>query len=240
MPRTHTEWVLGASFSFARLWTLGRPRLSLYDLGRRCLQAILQEPGWSVRILTKNASVRRDFEVVENYRERVLVGLSLTGTPAKERELAAIERNASPMGDRMAALKEAHRRGLRTYGVLCPLLPGIADDEASVTELVQFCLARGAEEIFTEPVNPRGPGLRLVQEALGVENFTAAAQAVGNVRNHRAWSAYCATVVSTVQGVMERAGAIEKLRFLLYSSNLEEDARRQIRKDERGVIWLGK
>ena len=47
-------------------------------------------------------------------------------------------------------------------------------------------------------------------------------------------------VVSTVQGVMERAGAIEKLRFLLYSSNLEEDARRQIRKDERGVIWLGK
>ena len=169
------------------------PEAQSYDLGRRCLQAILQEPGWSVRILTKNASVQRDFEVVENYRERVLVGLSLTGTPAKERELAAIERNASPMGDRMAALKEAHRRGLRTYGVLCPLLPGIADDEASVTELVQFCLARGAEEIFTEPVNPRGPGLRLVQEALGVENFTAAAQAVGNVRNHRAWSAYCAT-----------------------------------------------
>jgi hypothetical protein len=39
---------------------------------------------------------------------------------------------------------------------------------------------------------------------------------------------------------MERAGAIEKLRLLLDPSHLEEDARRQIRKDERGVVWLGK
>jgi hypothetical protein len=101
-------------------------------------------------------------------------------------------------------------------------------------------LACGAEEIFTEPVNPRGPGLRLVQEALGAENFTVAAQAVGNVRNHKAWSSYCAALVSTVQRVMACAGAMEKLRFLLYPSNLEEDARRQIRKDQRGVIWLGK
>jgi len=39
---------------------------------------------------------------------------------------------------------------------------------------------------------------------------------------------------------MARAGAIEKLCFLLYPSNLDQDARRQIRKDRRGVIWLGK
>jgi len=223
--------------TFTDAWA---PEAQAHDLGRRCLQAILQEPGWSVRILTKNAGVRRDFDLVDDHRDRVLVGLSLTGTPAKQGELAAIERNASPIRERMAALEEARRHGLRTYGMLCPLLPAIADDEASISELVQFCLACGAEEIFTEPVNPRGPGLRLVQEALDVAGFTTAAQAVGNVRNHRAWSAYCAALVSTVQWVMERAGAIEKLRLLLDPSHLEEDARRQIRKDERGVVWLGK
>jgi len=216
------------------------PEAQAHDLGRRCLQAILQEPGWSVRILTKNASVRRDFDLVEDHPDRVLVGLSLTGTPAKQGELAAIERNASPIRERMAALEEARRRGLRTYGMLCPLLPAIADDEASISELVQFCLARGAEEIFTEPVNPRGPGLRLVQEALDVAGFTTAAQAVGNVRNHRAWSTYCTTLVNTVQQVMDRAGAIEKLRFLLYRSNLQENDLRRIREHDLGIQWLGK
>jgi DNA repair photolyase len=191
-------------------------------------------------ILTKNASVQRDFDLIEAYRDRVLVGLSLTGTHAKEGELAAIERNASRIRERMAVPEEAHRRGLRTYGMLCPLLLGIADDEKSVTDLVRFCLSCGTEEVFVEPVNPRGPGLRLVQEALDAGGFTAVAKAVGNVRNHRAWSTYCTTLVNTVQQVMDRAGAIEKLRFLLYRSNLQENDLRRIREHDLGIQWLGK
>ena len=31
------------------------PEAQDYDLGRKCLEAILSEPGWTVRILTKNA-----------------------------------------------------------------------------------------------------------------------------------------------------------------------------------------
>jgi DNA repair photolyase len=56
------------------------PEAQTHDLGRRCLQALLPEPGWVVRILTKNAAVQRDFDVVEKHRDRVLVGLSLPGT----------------------------------------------------------------------------------------------------------------------------------------------------------------
>jgi DNA repair photolyase len=216
------------------------PEAQAHGLGRRCLAAILSEPGWSVRILTKNAAVRCDFDLIAKHRDRVLVGLSLTGTPAKERELAIIEPNASPISERMAVLKEAHALGLRTYGMLCPLLPGIADDANSVNELVGFCLSCGAEEIFAEPVNARGPGLRRVQEALLAAGFATEAEAVGRVRKRELWAAYCTSLIRTMQSAMESFDASAKLRFLLYPANLAEADLRRIRQHDTGIRWLGK
>ena len=60
------------------------PEAQQHHLGRRCLEAILAEPGWTVRILTKNAAVSEDFDLIKKHRDRVLVGLSLTATPDRE------------------------------------------------------------------------------------------------------------------------------------------------------------
>ena len=127
------------------------PEAQTYDIGRRCLTAILAEPGWTVRILTKNAAIVRDFDIIEQHRDRVLVGLSLTATPAKSDRMLIVEPYASPITERLAALDEAHRRGLRTYAMLCPVLPTIADGARDIDELVDLALAFGAEEFFVEP-----------------------------------------------------------------------------------------
>src|SRR5208283_4459095 len=37
------------------------PEAQKHDLGRRCLEGILGQPGWSVRVLTKNAAVAKDY-----------------------------------------------------------------------------------------------------------------------------------------------------------------------------------
>ena len=89
------------------------PAAQQHDLGRRCLEALLSEPGWTVRILTKNTAVARDFDLVEKHRDRVAVGLSLTGTADKDKVLAVVEPNASPVSERMQVLREARDRGLR-------------------------------------------------------------------------------------------------------------------------------
>jgi DNA repair photolyase len=68
-------------------------------LGRKILEAILGQPGWAVRILTKNAEVEHDFDLIERHRDRVVVGLSLTGTPDKEHVISCIEPWASPISD---------------------------------------------------------------------------------------------------------------------------------------------
>jgi DNA repair photolyase len=207
-------------------------------LGRHCLEAVLRQPGWRIRIWTKNAAVKEDFDLIEQYRDRVLVGLSITGTPDQEDVLEVIEPYASPIRDRMATLREAQARGLRTFGMVCPTLPGIADGSKQIDELVCLACECGAEEIFAEAVNRRGRGLILMQEALSQHGHLKQAQAIGAIRNKVHWSQYVVNLIKRVQCSVRRLHDISKLRFLLYSSGLTCEDVVKIREDDAGIIWL--
>jgi DNA repair photolyase len=215
------------------------PEAQEHDLGRRCLEAVLSQPGWTVRILTKNAASNA-FDLIERYRERVLVGLSLTATGDKSRIMSVVEPHASPNSERMKTLDVAHRRGLRTYGMLCPLLPGVSDSPGDVDRLVNFVLDCGAEEVFVEPVNGRGPCLGDTEEALRTAGFRAEADASAAVRHGVGWSAYTTRLLRSVQDALRRRRSLHKLRFLLYPSKLTERDAAWIRSHSEGVKWLGK
>ena len=223
--------------SFSDAWA---PECQERQLGRRCLQAILAEPEWTIRILTKNAAVRDDFDLISQYRDRVLVGLSITGTPDKEDAVTVLEPNASSITERMLAMVEARTRGLRTYAMLCPLMPGLAAEPEQIDRLVKFAVEIAAEEIFVEPVNPRGPGLKRCQEQLEKAGHTTEAAAIERIRHQTAWSDYVATLIHDVQTSVRHHTDITKLRFLLYPSNLTPTDRARILEDDAGVIWLGK
>jgi DNA repair photolyase len=92
------------------------PEAQEHDLGRRCLDAILKHPGWAVRVLTKNAAVAKDFDLIDRHRDRVLVGLSITAPASLSRVLSVLEPNASTNLERMQAMVEAHERGCGRSG----------------------------------------------------------------------------------------------------------------------------
>ena len=214
------------------------PTAQKYGLGRRCLEALLAQPGWTVRILTKNAAVVNDFDLIRKHKDRVLVGLSLTSTADKENVLSVIEPNASPITERMAAMKKAYKLGLRTYGMLCPLIPGIADAPKQIDELVGFVKDCGAEEVFAEAVNSRGSGLQLTEETLRANGFDGEANAVLQIRKRKNWSPYVVALIRSVQGAMRRHMTTKKLRFLLYPKKLVDEDQARIRKADAGVVWL--
>ena len=216
------------------------PEAQEHNLGRRCLEAILPQPGWSVRILTKNAAVQKDFDLIEQHRDRVLVSLSITATPDKKAIVNVIEPNASSIPERMSALRQAAEQGLRTYGMFCPLLPGVADSPEQIDESIRFAVSCRAEEVFVEAVNPRGPGLRRCEEALELWGYQREAEAVGRIRHKVPWSRYAADLIANVQRSMRRFSDIGKLRFLLYPSHLTDEDRARIASDDAGVIWLGR
>ena len=207
-------------------------------LGRQCLEAVLAQPGWTVRILTKNAAVVEDFDLIKKYRDRVLVGLSLTATPDRESVISVVEPNASPISERMKALKQAAKLGLRTYGMLCPLLPGIADTPDQIDELVKVVADCGAEEVFSEAVNHRGNSLTLTEQVLRDNGLVAEADAIMAIRNRKVWSSYAVRLCENLQQAMRKHMHIEKLRYLLYPKALAKHDLQTIQKNDAGVVWL--
>ncbi len=216
------------------------PEAQNYKLGRQCLEAILAEPDWTVRILTKNAAVVQDFDLIEKYRDRVTVGLSLTAPPEYSAILDIVEPNASPIQERMEALAEAHRRGLRTYGMLCPLLPGISNQPQRIDELLRFVFECGAEEVFIEPINGRGDAIGGTAKALREAGYSAEADQVDAVRTDAGWSRYARQLLQDVQDCMRKRDRLAALRFLLYRSRLTKTCEEWIKAHEDGVRWLGK
>jgi hypothetical protein len=124
--------------------------------------------------------------------------------------------------------------------MLCPLLRGIADGPAEVDQLVGFVLDCGAEEVFVEPINSRGPGLGLTEQALRSAGYAAEADQVARVRQGTEWSAYTRRLLANVQDSMRSRRSLPKLRFLLYPSRLTPEDKRWIREHASGVRWLGK
>jgi DNA repair photolyase len=77
------------------------PEAQQYNLGRRCLEALLEGTKCQVRILTKNAAVERDLDLIARYKDRVHLGLSLTAPRAKAHLATLLEPQASPMAERL-------------------------------------------------------------------------------------------------------------------------------------------
>ena len=109
--------------------------------------------------------------------------MSITATPDKADIIEILEPNASSIPERMTVMNEAARNKFRTYAMLCPLMPAIADDSKSIDEMVKFAAAINAEDIFAEPINPRGASLKNCQNALELWEYEKEAKAFESIRN---------------------------------------------------------
>ena len=214
------------------------PEAQEYDLGRKCIEAILSEPGWTVRILTKNAGVLKDFDIIEKYKDRIQLGLSITAIPEKEDVIKSIERNASPITERIAVMKEAANRGIRTYGMFCPLLPGISTKPEEIGQLIQLAESWNTEEIFIEAVNARANGLILTQESLEKSGFKREAAKIQKIRNRKNWNNYVVELIKNVQDGVRKHSDLSKLRILQYPKSLTKESITKIKQNDIGVIWL--
>ena len=214
------------------------PEARRTDLGRKVMQVLLEGTPAQIRVLTKSAEVAKDFKLFAKYPHRVMVGLS-TGIPPDRDDLArVIEPNASPTRERLDALKKAHDLGLRTYGMLCPCLPGVADSESVLAELFDEVLACGVEDIWTEPVNRRGRAVVNTVEALRRAGLQQEADAVALIRKRNNWSAYTLTFVQTAIEVAIEKKVLDKLHILLYDSSLMPEHKAELQKFKQGIVWL--
>ncbi|MBM4271264.1 MAG: radical SAM protein [Deltaproteobacteria bacterium] len=108
-----------------RVWISGvcdpyQPLEKRYMITKRCLD-ILVEQGWPLTVQTKSALVMRDIETLKRAHD-CEVGFTITTADEKIRKI--FEPGASPLGERIDALAVLHSRGVRTYAMIAPILPG--------------------------------------------------------------------------------------------------------------------
>jgi DNA repair photolyase len=207
-------------------------------LGRRCLQILLENSPAKVRIITKGAGVRDDFDLIEQHRDRVTLGLSITGLPEHDAMVRCFEPNASPPSDRISAMREAARRGLRAFAMLCPLLPGLFSTEQDMRKLLELARTWNIEDIWAEMVNPRGPGIQRCVANLQKARFDRQALAIHAMRSQVHRSQYGWWLTRTMQRLCREMGLIGRLHFLNYESSFTRQVQGFMRRDPEGVVWL--
>jgi DNA repair photolyase len=97
-----------------------QPLEAKYKLTRKCLE-ILARHSWPVFIQTRSPLVLRDLDILKNVKN-IEVGFSIATADDSVRKL--FEPHAPPIGERLRALGELHRSGIRTYAMIAPMLPG--------------------------------------------------------------------------------------------------------------------
>jgi DNA repair photolyase len=108
-----------------KVWVSGvcdpyQPLEAKYKLTRQCLE-ILAQNNWPVVVQTRSPLIMRDIDILKEGRD-FEAGLSVTTADDRIRKL--FEPDAPPIQDRVRALDELHRLGIRTYAMIAPMLPG--------------------------------------------------------------------------------------------------------------------
>jgi DNA repair photolyase len=124
-----------------RVWISGvcdsyQPLESSYELTRRCLE-ILVRHGWPVTIQTKSPLVLRDIDLFRR-NDKIEVGLSVASADDEMRKL--FEPDAPSIWERIKALEELHRAGIKTYAMIAPMLPGVEELVNQLSEKVDYVL----------------------------------------------------------------------------------------------------
>lgn len=119
-----------------------QPIEAIYSLTRRSIGILLKE-GFQVSIQTKNPLILRDLDLLEKYRDRVDVGLTITTFNSRVAEF--IEPRAPPPKARANALHKVSEVGVKTWIFYGPVIPSLNDDDSTIDEIIELAKDTGSE-----------------------------------------------------------------------------------------------
>ena len=109
---------------------------------RKCLEVFLEFRN-PVTIITKNALITRDLDILQQLAARNLVHVTLSITSLKRPLTAMMEPRTSRPEQRLATIAALHEAGIPVGVNVAPLIPGLNDEE--VPNILEAAAARGAQ-----------------------------------------------------------------------------------------------
>jgi len=128
-----------------------QPLEDKYRLTRECLRLLIAY-GYDVCVLTKNALVVRDLDILAGKKN---VELGMTVTTLDEGLRRIIEPVASPTVRRLQSLKAAAEKGIKIWLFIGPLLPFLSDSSENITRLMMEASRLPVTRIYVDKLNLR-------------------------------------------------------------------------------------
>jgi DNA repair photolyase len=138
-----------------------QPLEKKHELTRGCLR-ILLEHQFPVVIQTKSDLVLRDLDLLREF-DACEVGFTITAHDDDVRKV--FEPHASPVGARLAALRELSDSGMPTYAFLGPILPYLSEE--GLAPLLDE-LAGSVNRVMVDRLNIKSGNITTIRRALSI------------------------------------------------------------------------
>jgi DNA repair photolyase len=190
---------------------------------------ILENTNWQIRYLSKSNFLPRIAEALEEYKKRMIFGVS-TGT-LDDKLAAAIEIGTPKVSKRIESLHWLQDNGFRTYGMICPSLP-VDDFDKFSKEICKAIRVDKCEHVWAEVINLRGDSLARTANALRKNGFDEIAARLEAAKGDL-WEEYAReTFLAHTKNIPPK-----KLRFMQYVK--KKDIPWWQKQENRGALLLG-
>ena len=173
---------------------------------RESLTLIHEESTLNVRVLTRSALAREDFDIFKTFGNRLLLGTSL---PTLDPKLARVYEPKVPAPrQRLKLLLDARAAGINTFVAVAPVFPEC--DYDGLVELFNEIKKVDPVTIFMEPVNLRLDIARRIEEeasklghAIDMTPYT----------DDKAWAEYAINKLREAERAADEVGVADRLHL---------------------------
>ncbi len=121
-----------------------QPAEKKYRITRSILE-VLQRYNHPVGIITKNALVTRDIDILSDMASKNLAAVSISVTTLNEDTRRALEPRTASIKRRLDAIEELSKNGIPVNVMIAPIIPGITNHE--VLPIIKAVSERGARTV---------------------------------------------------------------------------------------------
>ena len=132
-PDLFTEWLARESYEPELVMMSGitdcyQPAERPCELTRKCLE-VAWESRQPIAIITKNALVTRDLDLLRPMAQLNLISVALSVTSLDQKLTRAMEPRTSCPEARLRAIRDLTEAGIPTHVMVAPVIPGLNDSE---------------------------------------------------------------------------------------------------------------
>jgi len=138
-----------------------QPLESKYQLSRGVIDLVSRNSKFSLSVLTKSSLVLRDLDLLERMNERVDVGFTITTFNQNAQPI--FEPHASPVNNRIKALRRLSEAGIDTWVFIAPILPYVTEEDLELG--LKRLAEAGVKRLMTDRYNARGMIMRQTLQA---------------------------------------------------------------------------